>query len=72
MQFLTIFKLLATILTKVAEYMQRKKIEGEIIAESEKVKDEQIVIARTARDDALLLPVDEDEFNRDNKKDNSV
>jgi len=72
MNILTILKLFATLFEKWNEYMQRKKIEGEIIAESEKAANEQILIANTARNDALLLPVDEDEFNRDTKKDNSL
>jgi len=70
MNILTILKLFATLFEKWNEYMQRKKIEGEIIAESEKVKDAQIIIAQSARDDALLLPIDEDEFNRDKKDSN--
>jgi len=72
MNILSIFKLFTTLLQMWSDYVTKKKIEGEIIAESEELKNEQIIIAQSARDDALLLPVDEDEFNRDNKKDNSV
>jgi len=71
MNLLTIFKLLATLLTKWGEYVQKKKIEAELIKESENVKNENIAIAQSVRDDSLLLPVDQDEFNRD-KKDNTM
>ena len=71
MNILAILKLIATLLTKWSDYVTKKKIKDELIAESEISTNEKIIIANSARDDALLLPVDEDEFNRD-KKDNTL
>jgi hypothetical protein len=66
MNILTIFKLLATLLTKWGEYVQKKKIEAELIKESEKVKNENIAIAQSVRDDAHKLQESTDSNNRDN------
>jgi len=66
MNLLTIFKLLATLLTKWGEYVTKKKIEAELIKESEKVKNENIAIAQSVRDDAHKLQESTDPNNRDN------
>jgi hypothetical protein len=65
MNILSIFKVLALILEKWSDYVTKKRIEAEIIAESEKHKDEQIVIANSARDDASKLQESADPHNRD-------
>jgi len=72
MSFLQIFKIIATILVKLSEYLKERKIREQIAKEAQDEIDKQIIIAQSARDDAYKLPVDEDEFNRDNKKDSAM
>jgi len=72
MNILSIFKLFTTLLQMWSDYVTKKKIEAEIAKEAQDEIDKKIIIAQSARDDALLLPVDEDEFNRDTKKDSTM
>jgi len=72
MNILSIFKLFTTLLQMWSDYVTKKKIEAEIAKEAQDEIDKQVIIAQSARDDAYKLPVDDDEFNRDNKKDSAM
>jgi len=65
MSFLQIFKLFATILVKLSEYLKERKIREQIAKEAQDEIDKQVVIAQSARDDAYKLPESTDKNNRD-------
>jgi len=65
MSFLQIFKLFATILVKLSEYLKERKIREQIAKEAQDEIDKKVVIANQERNDAKNYSEDIDKNNRD-------